>query len=209
MASLSACASRQASRDHSTPGLPRNPNRARRARKPSGACSPRRSGSRPTSNRQRCPRHQTRSYELWGIDRRTPRGPVCGCGRPRNDRRAMPRGSRAPELDAPRARDGDERSPLVHCGLRGWQGDAGLPRRLRSRCGVTPKVRSSPINRMEIRLPRVIVIVRESGRLKPDYSLEFDLPDIPAVGSYLSIQRPDKPRPLRGGLDCPRGLVAP
>ena len=49
---------------------------------------------------------------------------------------------------------------------------------------------------MEITLPRVIVIVRESGRLKPDYSLEFDLPDIPAVGSYLSIQRPDKPRPF-------------
>jgi hypothetical protein len=26
------------------------------------------------SNRQRCPRHQTRSCELWDIDRRTVRG---------------------------------------------------------------------------------------------------------------------------------------
>ena len=32
--------------------------------------------------------------------------------RPRNDRRGMPRGSRAPELDAPRPLDGDQRPPL-------------------------------------------------------------------------------------------------
>src|SRR5258708_801110 len=40
-----------------------------------------------------------------------------------NDRGAMPRGPRAPGLDAPRVRDGDERPLVVHCGLRGWQGD--------------------------------------------------------------------------------------
>ena len=33
----------------------------------------RRWASLPTSNRQRCPRHQTRSFELWGIERGTPR----------------------------------------------------------------------------------------------------------------------------------------
>lgn len=43
---------------------------------------------------------------------------------------------------------------------------------------------------------RVVVVVREVGRLKPDYSVEFDLPEVPAVGAYLSIQRPDKPKPF-------------
>jgi len=33
----------------------------------------------------------------------------------------MPRGSRAPELDAPRPLDGDNRSYMVHCGRRGWK----------------------------------------------------------------------------------------
>ena len=42
---------------------------------------------------------------------------------------------------------------------------------------------------------RVVVVIREIGRTKPDYSLTFDLPEVPAVGSYLSIQRPDKPAP--------------
>src|SRR5579863_6419039 len=51
----------------------------------------------------------------------------------------MPRRSRAPGLDPPRTRDGDERSPLVYCGLRGWQGDAGLPRLLRSRIARRPR----------------------------------------------------------------------
>ena len=35
------------------------------------------------------------------------------------------------------------------------------------------------------------VVVREIGRLKPDYSLEFEAPTLPAIGSYLSIERPD------------------
>lgn len=40
-------------------------------------------------------------------------------------------------------------------------------------------------------MPRVIISIRELGRQKPDYSLEFDLPEVPAVGSYISIFRPD------------------
>lgn len=42
---------------------------------------------------------------------------------------------------------------------------------------------------------RAIVIVREAGSIKPDYSLEFDLPALPRQGDYLSIQRPDTPEP--------------
>ncbi len=42
---------------------------------------------------------------------------------------------------------------------------------------------------------RVIISVRELGGLKPEYSLEFGLPAVPAVGSYISIQRPDAPEP--------------
>ena len=42
---------------------------------------------------------------------------------------------------------------------------------------------------------RVTVVVREAGRLKPEYSLDFDLPGVPLPGSYISIQRPDKPDP--------------
>lgn len=38
---------------------------------------------------------------------------------------------------------------------------------------------------------RVIVVIREVGRLGPDYSLEFDLPELPRIGDYISIQRPD------------------
>lgn len=42
---------------------------------------------------------------------------------------------------------------------------------------------------------RVTVIVRELGRLKPDYSLEFDLPEVPRVGDYISVQRPNHKSP--------------
>jgi hypothetical protein len=42
---------------------------------------------------------------------------------------------------------------------------------------------------------QVLVIVREVGRMKPDYSLGFDLPALPRVGDYISIQRPNKPKP--------------
>lgn len=42
---------------------------------------------------------------------------------------------------------------------------------------------------------RVTLMVREVGRLSPDYSLDFDLPQVPAVGDYISVQRPDEPAP--------------
>jgi hypothetical protein len=42
---------------------------------------------------------------------------------------------------------------------------------------------------------RVIIVVREIGRLKLDYSLEFEVPEVPAVGSYISIHRQDKRDP--------------
>ena len=44
-------------------------------------------------------------------------------------------------------------------------------------------------------MTRVTIIVREVGKLNPDYSLEFDLPEVPKVGSYVSINRPDNPEP--------------
>jgi hypothetical protein len=42
----------------------------------------------------------------------------------------------------------------------------------------------------------VIIVVREEGRLKPDYWLKFEVPEVPAVGSYISIRRQDKREPL-------------
>lgn len=42
---------------------------------------------------------------------------------------------------------------------------------------------------------RIVIVVREVGGLKPDYSLDFEVPAIPSPGDYLSIQRPDKPKP--------------
>jgi hypothetical protein len=40
---------------------------------------------------------------------------------------------------------------------------------------------------------QVIVVIREIGREKPDYSLPFDLPGVPSAGDYISIFRPDSP----------------
>lgn len=44
-------------------------------------------------------------------------------------------------------------------------------------------------------MTRVIIVVREVGKLNPDYSLDFDLPEVPRPGSYISINRPDNPEP--------------
>lgn len=41
----------------------------------------------------------------------------------------------------------------------------------------------------------VTIVVREQGRLKPDYSLPFNLPAVPREGDYISISRPDTPAP--------------
>lgn len=38
---------------------------------------------------------------------------------------------------------------------------------------------------------QVTIVVRELGRLKPDYSLQFALPAVPHEGDYISIFRPD------------------
>ena len=43
---------------------------------------------------------------------------------------------------------------------------------------------------------QIVVVIREAGSLKPDYSLEFDLPAIPRQGDYISIQRPNLPWPF-------------
>ncbi len=45
-------------------------------------------------------------------------------------------------------------------------------------------------------VPKMTIVVRELGKTKPDYSLAFDLPEIPRVGDYISIHRPDKPEPF-------------
>jgi hypothetical protein len=37
----------------------------------------------------------------------------------------------------------------------------------------------------------VILVIREPGALTPAYQLEFNLPEVPTVGSYISIQRLD------------------
>lgn len=42
---------------------------------------------------------------------------------------------------------------------------------------------------------KIILVVREVGSLKPDYSLNFEMPQVPAVGDYISVQRPDRPEP--------------
>jgi hypothetical protein len=44
-------------------------------------------------------------------------------------------------------------------------------------------------------MTRVLIVIREVGKLNPEYSLEFELPEVPTVGSYISIHRPDKPEP--------------
>jgi hypothetical protein len=47
---------------------------------------------------------------------------------------------------------------------------------------------------------RVHVVVRETGGLTPEYALDFDIPTLPRVGTYLSVQRPDAPAGLTEDL---------
>ena len=42
---------------------------------------------------------------------------------------------------------------------------------------------------------RVRIVVRKRGTPKPDYSLVFELPELPGIGDYISIHRPDCPEP--------------
>lgn len=41
----------------------------------------------------------------------------------------------------------------------------------------------------------VNIVIREPGRLKPDYSMLFELPELPRPGDYISVTRPDEPEP--------------
>jgi hypothetical protein len=38
---------------------------------------------------------------------------------------------------------------------------------------------------------KIVLAVRELERLDPEVRLDFELPEVPAVGSYISIQRPE------------------
>lgn len=40
-------------------------------------------------------------------------------------------------------------------------------------------------------MPKVTIAVREIGREKLDYQIVFDLPEVPKVGDYISVTRPD------------------
>jgi hypothetical protein len=42
-------------------------------------------------------------------------------------------------------------------------------------------------------MTNVLIVVREIGRLKPDFSLDFDLPEVPKPGAYISIYRGNPP----------------
>ena len=42
---------------------------------------------------------------------------------------------------------------------------------------------------------KINLVVREPSRVKPDYSLDFEVPEVPAIGAYISIGRPDCPEP--------------
>ena len=48
---------------------------------------------------------------------------------------------------------------------------------------------------METYLPNIIVVIREVGKSKPDYSLRFEAPAVPSVGDYISIHRSDTEGP--------------
>lgn len=40
---------------------------------------------------------------------------------------------------------------------------------------------------------RITLVVRELGKHSIDHSMEFDLPEIPKVGDYISVFSPDSP----------------
>jgi hypothetical protein len=43
---------------------------------------------------------------------------------------------------------------------------------------------------------KIVLIVREIPKGKPDYSLDFSVPELPRVGDYISVQSPDTPAPF-------------
>jgi hypothetical protein len=42
---------------------------------------------------------------------------------------------------------------------------------------------------------QVVIVVREPGSAKPEYSLKFDLPELPHPGNYISVHRSDVETP--------------
>jgi hypothetical protein len=44
-------------------------------------------------------------------------------------------------------------------------------------------------------VPKDTIVVREVGRPEPDYSLDFDLPEVPRAGDHVFVQRPGTPEP--------------
>jgi hypothetical protein len=47
---------------------------------------------------------------------------------------------------------------------------------------------------------QVILVVRELGKQEPEYWMTFELPEVPAVGSYISINKLDVRRPFSEDL---------
>ena len=44
-------------------------------------------------------------------------------------------------------------------------------------------------------MTQIILVVRQVGRLTPEYQLTLDVPEIPRRGDYISVNRPDAPEP--------------
>jgi hypothetical protein len=96
--------------------------------------------------------------------------------------------------------------PVQHStkGRRAWDVDqrpepgtpSALPLSQRDLIAVVTRPRHAQnVAFTEQQMTRIIVVVREVGKLNPDYYLEFDVPEVPSPGSYLSIHRPDNPQP--------------
>jgi hypothetical protein len=45
-------------------------------------------------------------------------------------------------------------------------------------------------------MPAIVLVVREPGQLKVEFSLQFVVPEIPRVGDYISVTRIDVREPL-------------
>lgn len=42
---------------------------------------------------------------------------------------------------------------------------------------------------------KITVVVREPGTFKPDFFLDFEVPEVPRIGDYISIRRLDQREP--------------
>jgi hypothetical protein len=55
---------------------------------------------------------------------------------------------------------------------------------------------SVTLSEEKFEMMKFIIVVRELDSFELDYSLEFEAPSIPEVGSYISINRLDQRKPL-------------